>query len=236
METNKNKMSMSNLHRPPVNIKKIVIIVSVIAAVCLSASGGLYYMLKGSTAQESDDGFGPPRRAWHDATMPTPNTQTGQEVMAYMDSADFKKLNPREQFDYMREGGRQVMEYQMDTYFSTPKEQRTAYLDSVIDRMQAMRQMRPPRRPRDANEPNDPNMQRLRNRARQQAGPGGPGGRRIPNPSRMRAMRERGTPVQRAQRTQFMQAMQTRMQQRGITMPGPGGGAGGRGGTGGRGQ
>ena len=138
-----------------------------------------------------------------------------------MDGDEFKRLSSREQFDYMRAGGQKVMEYQMETYFSLPDEQhKTALLDNIIDRMQAQRANfeRMPRR-RDVNEPNDPN--------RPQVGP--PGGRRNFTPANMRARSERGTPSQRAQRTAFMQAMQKRMLQRGISMPGPGG----RGGPGG---
>jgi hypothetical protein len=222
-------MYTGTLRPPQSNRKKIIIIIVVSAFVCLSASGGLYYMFKGSSNEDTRDNFGRPRREWNDSNLPNPNKQKPQEIMAYMDSAEFKKLSSREQFMYMREGGRQVMEYQMDTYFSLPEEkQKTAYLDQIIDRMQSqragfeqMRQQMPPRRPPDAN---DPNMQHRRQRAQQAQG-----GRRA-NPSGMRARSERGTPEQRAQRTQFMEDMSKRMQQRGITMPGPGGRGSGRGG------
>jgi hypothetical protein len=186
-------------------------------------------MFKGNNPEDRPDEFGPPRREWNDSNLPNPDKQEPQEIMAYMDSAEFKQVSPREQFMYMREGGRKVMEYQMETYFSLPDEQqKTAYLDSMIDRMQAqragfeqMRQQMPPRR-RDANEPNDPNQLARQQRARQRQAQAG--GRRTPNPSRMRARSERGTALQRAQREQFRLAMQKRMQERGITFgPGPGG-------------
>jgi len=230
-------MYRGTLRPPPSNRKKIVII-AVIVLVCLSASGGLYYMFKGSSNEESRDDFGRQRREWNDSNLPNPNKQQPREIMAYMDSAEFKKVSPRERFMYMREGGQKVMEYQMETYFSLPDEQqKTAYLDSVIDRMQAqrasfeqMRQQMPPRRPPDAN---DPNRLARQERARQrQAGQNQTTGQsrsgRRANPSQMRARSERGTAEQRAQRTAFRQAMQNRAQQRGITMPGPGGAGGGR--------
>ncbi len=229
-------MYSGTLRPPPSNRKKNVIIAVIIVVVCLSASGGLYYMFKGSSNEESRDDFGRQRREWNDNNLPNPNKQQPQEIMAYMDSAEFKKVSSREQFMYMREGGQKVMEYQMETYFSLPKEQKTAYLDSIIDRMQAqrasfeqMRQQMPPRR-RDANEPNDPNRLARQERARQRQA-GQFGGRGAPNPSRMRERSERGTALQRAQRAAFRQAMQARMQQRGITMPGPGGPRGGFGGS-----
>jgi hypothetical protein len=221
-------MYSGTLKQPPSNRKKIVLIAIIAVVVCLSASGGLYYMFKGSS--DRTDEFGRRRREWRDANLPNPDKQKPQEIMAYMDSAEFKKLAPRKQFEYMRQGGRQVMEYQMETYFSLPDEkQKTAYLDQMIDRMQAQRvnfeQMardaNGPRRFRDANEPNDPNRP-----SRQQ---GQAGGRRTQTASGMRARSERGTALQRAQRDAFMTAMRKRMQQRGISMPGPGG----RGGPGG---
>jgi len=220
-------MYSGTLKQPPSHRKKLVIIIVISVVVCLSASGGLYYMFKGSS--DRTDEFGRRRRDWRDANLPNPDKQKPQEIMAYMDSAEFKKLAPRKQFEYMRQGGRQVMEYQMETYFSLPDEkQKTAYLDQMIDRMHAQRasfeQMRGdangPRRFRDANEPNDPNRP-----SRRQAQAGG----RTRTASGMRARSERGTALQRAQRDAFMTAMRKRMQQRGITTPGPGG----RGGPGG---
>ena len=217
------------LKRPEPNRKKIAIIIAaVIAVLGLSTWGTIHhYMSKGSNDDPND--FGRRRRQWHDANMPDPDKQKPQDIMAYMDSAAFKQLSSREQMMYSIRGGRQVMEYQMETYFTLPKEQKTAYLDQIIDKMQAqranmekMREQMPPRPPRDAN---DPNVQKrlARMRERQAA---------RSNPSNMRAGAERGTPLQRAQRQQFRDAMQARMQQRGISMPAPGGG-GGRGGFGG---
>jgi hypothetical protein len=233
-------MYSGTLQRPESNRKKNVIIAAIIVVVCFSAFGGLYYMFKGNNPEDRSDEFGPPRREWRDSNLPNPNKQEPQEIMAYMDSAKFKKLGAREQFEYMREGSRKVMEYQMETYFSLPTEQRTAYLDSVIDRMQTqrgsfeqMRRQMPPRHPPDANDPNRP-ARRERASQRMTQGQGGPGGnRRAPNPSRMRARSERGTALQRAQREAFMEAMRARMQQRGISMSRRGGGGpGGRGGPG----
>jgi hypothetical protein len=214
--------------KPPKSNRKKIIIIVISIFVCLSAFGGLYYVVRGSGDKGNVDEFGRRRREWNDNNLPNPNKQTGQQILAYMDSAEFKRLSAREQFRYMGAGQEKVMQYEMDTYFSLPNEQqKTAYLDKIINRMQAqrtefeqMRQQRPPRR-RDANEPNDPNRPRF-----------GPGGGRTFSASNMRARSEQGTPTQRAQRDAFMQAMRQRMQQRGITMPGPGGGRGG--GRGGR--
>jgi hypothetical protein len=217
------------LKRPERNTKKIALIIAVIAVVSLSTWGGIHhYMSKGSNEDPND--FGRRRQQWHDANMPNPDKQKPEEIMAYMDSPEFKQLSQREQMMYSMRGGRQVMEYQMETYFTLPKEQKTAYLDEVIDRMQAqrknfeqVRQQMPPRRPQDAN---DPNVQKRIARAQQRQAARS-------NPANARAGAERGTPLQRAEREQFRVAMQARMKERGITVPtGPGGG-GGRGGFGG---
>ena len=200
------------LRRPEPNRKKIAIIIAVIVVVCFSAWGGIHYMFKGG----NEDDFGRRRRQWHDANMPNPDKQKPQEIMAYIDSEQFKQLSAREQFMYSMAGGRQVMDYQMETYFTLPKEQKTAYMDQVIDRMQALRknfEQMPPRRPRDGN---DPNVQRRMAQAQAARS----------DPSNARARAERGTALQRAQRSQFRADMQARMQQRGITMPAPGGGRG----------
>jgi len=216
---------LGNLRRPEPNKKKIAIIIAIVAVVCLSASGGLYYVFKDKAPAE--DEFGRRPREWHDANMPNPQKQTAKEIMDYRSSDKFKQLSQQEQFMYSMASGRQVMEYQMETYFTLPKEYKTAYLDKMIDEMQAQRagfeQMRQqmPRRPRDAN---DPNVQaRMAARAARRA-----------DPSNARARSESGTALQRAQREQFFTAMRARMQQRGITTPAGPGGRGGPGGPGGR--
>ncbi len=225
MEPKKNKaLAMGQLRRPEPDKKKIAILIAVIAVVCLSASAGLYYVFKDK--DPLDDEFGPRRRGqWRDVNMPNPEKQSVQEILAYRDSDAFKRLSQQEQFMYSMASGRQVREYQMQTYFSLPQEGQAAYLDKIIDEMQAlrqnmeqMRQNRPPRPPPDAN---DPNVQRRRERAQQAQA-------RRANPANMRARSERGTALQRAQREQFMQAMQKRMKERGITMPAPGRGRPGR--------
>jgi hypothetical protein len=206
------------LRRPEPNRKKIGIIIAVIVVVSLSAWGGIHYMLKDSSEDQND--FGQRRRQWRDANMPNPDKQTAKEIMDYRNSDQFKQLSAREQFMYSMASGRQVMDYQMETYFTIPKEQQTAYLDKMIDDMQTqqanmekMRKQMPPRRPRDANDPNVQKRMAAREAARA-------------NPANARARSENGTALQRAQRQQFFAAMRARMQARGISMPAPGGGRG----------
>lgn len=205
------------LKKPESNKKKIAIIAAAVAVVVLSASGGLYFTLKGG---DETDEFGR-RRRWNDANMPNPDKQSAKQIIDFRNSERYKKLSQREQMMYTMASGRKLMDYHIDTYFTLPKEQQTQYIDKLIDEMQSMRgnfeQMRRERPRRDANDPN--RQARQSERAARRA-----------NPSNARARGESGTPLQRAQRSQFMQAMQKRMQQRGISMPGggPGGFGGGR--------
>ncbi|MFA6187143.1 MAG: hypothetical protein WC770_08035 [Phycisphaerae bacterium] len=211
------------LRRPESNRKKYIIISAVVVVVCLAASGGLYFAFGGNKSNEDEFGRGrfrmPP-----DANLPNTDKQSPQEILAYTDSAAFKQLTPQQRMRYVFQGGEKVLDYQMDKYFSLPATNRTAFLDQMIDKMQAMRKdmeqaraQMPNRRRPDANDPN---------RSRGQGGQAGQGGRRMPDASRMRARSERGTPEQRAKREQFFADMRKRAEQRGI--PVPGGGRGGR--------
>ncbi|OHB45271.1 MAG: hypothetical protein A2178_01180 [Planctomycetes bacterium GWC2_49_10] len=137
---------------------------------------------------------------------PDPSKMTSQQIMDYAKSEDFNNL-PREQ---RGEFFRQAMDSRVNNYFSTPPEERTKYLDKVIDEMGAMRNQRPPQM-RDRRPP-DPNMfQRFRNA----------------KPSERRAMRESRDPEQSARQRMFFNALRQRAQERGIQMPGRGGGRGG---------
>jgi len=213
---------VGKLRRPESNREKYIIIAVVIAAVCLVAGGGI--LIFGGD-KPSEDEFGRGRfRMPPDANLPNTDKQSAQEILSYMDSAAFKQLRPQQRMRYAFQGGEKVLDYQMDTYFSLPAEQKTPFLDQMIDKMQAMRndmeQARAsmPRRPPDANGQNGP-----RGQSRQNA-QGGRGGGRTPDPSRMRARSERGTPEQRAKREQFFTDMRKRAEQRGIPVPRMGGG------------
>jgi hypothetical protein len=216
---------VGKLRQPESNRKKYVIVSVIIAVVCLSASGGLYYIFKGSSNEQQEDDFGRRFRLPPDANLPNAEKQSPQEILGYMDSAAFKQLTAQQRMRYTFQSSEKVMDYQMDTYFSLPAEQKTAFLDKMIDKTQAMRsdfeqarqarQQMPQRRPLAASNPNRPREQNAQG--------GGQGGRRAPNPARMRARSERGTPEQRAKREQFLTDLRKRAEQRGITMPGPGG-------------
>ena len=128
------------------------------------------------------------------------------------------------------------------------RRQRTAYLDNIIDEMQARRAEfmngRDPNRPFDPNrfDPNrmrDPNRPRDPNRMGRFARQGANAGQRRVNPQEMRERTAQwaGMSAQdRVNMMQFQRAMRDRMQQRGIQGPmgrggfgGPGGGFGGPG-------
>ena len=92
---------------------------------------------------------------------------------------------------------RQMARERMDKYFALRPEERTAYLDKMIDERMA-------RRPQGrANRP-----------------PGGDRGRRRgPSPERLKRRIENTPPEVRAKRVEFMEALRERMKQRGIDPP-----------------
>ncbi len=127
-----------------------------------------------------------------------------------------------EQRQAFREAGRErfqkQMDERMDKYFKLPPEERVAYLDEAIDRMQEMRNRPRPPRPSSDNA----NNSNANNQNRRRGGPGG-GGRRHFSPDRMRNRLEHTSPERRAKFTEFFRAMQKRMKERGIEPRGPGG-------------
>lgn len=92
-----------------------------------------------------------------------------------------------------------MMEDRVNKYFELPQEQREAYLDEMIDRMQEMRRNHQAnRRNRDANQ-------------------SGQQRRRGISPERFKNRIEKSSPEDRAKRVEFMKAMRERMKKRGIS-------------------
>lgn len=200
--------------------KKMIIIIAA-AVIAVAAIGGTLMVFSG---KDSSDDRQRPRRftMTPDPNLPNPEKQKPQEIIAYMDSEEFKQLSSGQKMNYMFSSGRKVMEYQMDTYAALPEEEKTEFLDSIIDRMDSMRQemaqYRDERRDqRQLERQNNPDSQQQTQRNRRSRD-----GRRGFDPARRRAMSERGTPEQRAIRRQFFTALSNRAEQRGIEMPGPG--------------
>lgn len=119
-----------------------------------------------------------------------------EQIRAYMTSEEFKKLDRAVQRQYGRAAMEQGMEKRMNGFFEVAPEQRTAYLDKMIDEMQ----------------------ERIKQMPARDAG-GGPRG----GPAGMRARMEKSTPEQRAKFTEFFGAMRKRMKERGLDFR-PGGG------------
>lgn len=94
---------------------------------------------------------------------------------------------------------RAMMNERVNKYFALPKEERTAYLDDMIDEMEKRRKERPPPAPAEKKDGKD-----------NKEGPGrGPGG-----PERMKKMIEGTSSSDRAKHIQFMMDMRARMQER----------------------
>ena len=161
-----------------------------------------------------------------------------QQIREYTDSNQFRDANEnkrREIRDEIGEAMRIKMEAQANEYAALSDTQKTAYLDKIIDDMEARRAEFSTR---DANGPQDPNRFRRfgprdPNSMRRQQGQQARQFRR-PEPSRTREMSSRMSADSRVKMNQYRRDLMNRMQERGIQNPmmGPGG-RGGFGGPGG---
>jgi hypothetical protein len=166
-----------------------------------------------------------------------------RQIRQYFDSNAFRDANGdarRQIFEQMGEAMQARMETQVNGYFACAEgEDRTAYLDKIIDDMQARRAEflanRDPNRPFDPNrfgppDPNDPNRRPRFGRRGQFAA----GQRPRINAERNRVRSSRMSADMQVKSAQFRRELFNRMQQRGMQMPmmrpggprGPGGGGG----------
>lgn len=160
---------------------------------------------------------------------PDPKAQSPQEMAKYIASDDFSSLSGKERTQYLRESrdlmrgknamdglsdeekekfrenmhsGNDPMKKRMQEYFKLPPDQRQEYLKKMMEEMDARRksgQNRPPDAPPGEGRGNS-------GTGGQQAGQGG-APRNPPSADRIRNRLEKESPVERAQRTQFMRDM-----------------------------
>ncbi len=175
-----------------------IIILSLCAVIIAAAAGASVWFVKARQHSNKQIDF---------------SGQTPEQIRAYLRSKDFNSLDEQMRRDIGRVARIQMMEYRVNEYFSMPEDKRTAYLDKMIDEMEARRAEFRARRP-DANDPND-----LRRQRRQFAR----------SAEERRARMESVDPLTRAKRAAFRDAMRARMQERGINPPGGGGGRSGQG-------
>jgi hypothetical protein len=168
-----------------------------------------------------------------------------RQIRQYFDSNAFRDSNGdarREIFEQMGEVMQARTEAQVSGYFACAEgEDRTAYLDKIIDEMEARRAdfmaNRDPNRPFfDPNRAFDPNRFADPNRRPRfgQRGQIAAGQRPRINPEGNRARSSRTSADMQVKSSQFRKDLSNRMQQRGIQMPmgrpggqgGPGGGFG----------
>jgi hypothetical protein len=190
-----------------------------------------------------------PIAVWH-YSEPNFSKMTPRQIREYFDSNQFRDANEntrRQMGEQIGEAMRARMESEVKGYFALAEENRTAYLDKIIDERQArMAEFfagRDANRPPDANGPpgfGPPDANRFARfgppdadgfRRFGQRGANAGQQRPRPNPERMRARSERMSADMRVQMMQFRRVLRERMQERGIQ--GPMMGPGGRGGFGG---
>jgi hypothetical protein len=161
------------------------------------------------------------------ASKPNFSKMSPRQIREYFDSNEFRDANEQTRRGIREQMGEVMqarMTAQVNGYFALPEgDQRTAYLDKIIDEMQARRAgflaRRDPNRPPDGNGFGRFGSPGANGRPR--FGQRGANGRRRPriNPERMRARSERIDSQTRAQMIQFRREMRARMKQRGIQGP-----------------
>ena len=175
-----------------------IIILSLCALIIAAAAGSSFWFLKIRQHNNKQIDF---------------SGRTPEQIRAYLRSKDFNSIDEQTRRAVGRAARIEMMEYRVNEYFGMPEDKRTAYLDKMINEMEARRGEFGARRP-DANDQND------RRRQRRQFARGA---------EDQRARMESVDPLTRAKRAAFREAMRARMQQRGINPPGSGGGGRGRG-------
>ena len=149
--------------------------------------------------------------------MPDPKKQSQDQIVAQLQSQQFRQLDSQDRRQYARSAIGEILTRHAENYTALPVEQRTAYLDQVIDDMQGyLEQMRQQRRQRRAENPDAAPTPRNDERPSRDA-QGRRGRHRDPQTRRARS--ENIDPKTRALISQFFQAIRARMQQRGIQPP-----------------
>jgi hypothetical protein len=185
-------------------MKTKIIVLSVLAVV--AGAGSCYWLMRSPKKAKTAD-F---------------SNQTPDEIRGYLRSAEFRKLDEQTRREMAQLAFRQMQERRINDYFALPANQRTAYLDKLIDEMEVRRKERALR----GNDPNsqfgffDPNSRsndpNARQRRRQQR-------QAMRTPENQRARREAIDPLTRAKMAAFRAALGARMSARGISAPGGGG-------------
>jgi hypothetical protein len=162
----------------------------------------------------------------YSSSIPDFSKKTPEQVEQYMKSDQFQKLDREKRGEVME----QVMASRAKQYYEISEDQRLAYMDKLIDMMQARREEFRNRRQEFEQRRNDPNRPASPNDFQRNRGQGrGQQGRnREANAARGRARTENTTPEDRARMRAFSIAMRMRMAQRGMSgFGGPGMGPGG---------
>jgi len=126
-----------------------------------------------------------------------------------MQKANMRSLTEEQRHRFHRnfhESRQREMNNRIEKYFKLPVEQRTAYMDEMIDGMQR-RMSQPRRRPPTTRPRAERSMTRPSRRRRRR------------DIARFRRRYESSDPVRRAQRVEFFKALRKRMEERGISWP-----------------
>ncbi|MGC9454093.1 MAG: hypothetical protein ACP5HU_04445 [Phycisphaerae bacterium] len=131
----------------------------------------------------------------------------GRRMMSGQDLSDEQR---QQYFENMADVGRQHMRERLDEFFALPQEQRTEFIDRMLDRFQNR-----PMRPADERSP-------AASAEGDDSSDGAGDGRRSRGgftAEHMKRMIENTDPEDRARMAEFVKAMQKRMEERGISPP-----------------
>jgi len=175
------------------------------------------------------------------SSYPDVDINEPNQVREFVRSEEFRSMDEEERREFFQKRMREAMVNGADEYCQLPEDQKTAYLDNIIDQMQnrmrEFRRNRPEdgsaRPPRDGNTPGPPpnwgdddpppppraqDGEDNRNDDEEDRGRRGPGRPRM-SVSDMRGRSESMKPSNRAKMTQFMMDLHNRMQERGVGPP-----------------
>ena len=114
---------------------------------------------------------------------------------------------------------RQIMNERVEKYFAAPEAERTAHLDAMIDQMAELRSRWRGRAPRGEGDRRPPPEEESGNQTDDDTSEGDGHRRHAPSLDRFRDRIETSDPAERARFQEFISALRTRMEERGIENP-----------------
>ena len=117
---------------------KTNVIIICVAVLAVAVIAG--FLIFADNGEQVDSRLAQPLPQNWPTTAPDPRKQTPQEAMDFIKSDEFTQLAPEHQQYYMRSTSKEVMDYQVEKFGSLPAEDKQAFLDEVIDNFEQWQQ------------------------------------------------------------------------------------------------